>query len=143
MFLVATTLAMVGCGGGDEPDGGGALAGTYFGDVALEHHDQLSSIFATAELVVGPGGDLAGSSLTTTAPSATVGEKGAISGSIAQTGAATAEANITITLPTLGTFTGKGAITYDAAGRSLAALLPARDGTGAVIGSLLFSLKKE
>jgi hypothetical protein len=140
--LIAGGLAA--CGGDDDGGGddGGSIAGTYFGDLAIQHNVQGQSVFAATELVVAGDGDLAGSQLTTKSPTATIGEAGTITGSLEVSGAATADADLTITFPTLGTFTVSGTATWSEATGQVAATLPTRQ-DGSVIGMTTFALTQE
>lgn len=145
MAIVATAA----CGGDDDddsaPNGGAAapLAGQYFGDVTIKHDEAAKSVFASAELRVAASNDVVGSTLSTKSPTATVGEVGALTGTIVPSSAATAEADLSVALPTLGTFTMKGVLSYGAATRQLAGMLIARDAQGAPIGSALVAVQQE
>lgn len=148
IWALAALVTTAACGDDDDdgaPGGGAAasIAGQYFGDVTIKHDDPAKSVFASAELRVSASNDVAGSSLATKAPTTTVGEVGALTGTVVPSSAATAEADLSVALPTVGTFRLKGVLNYGATTRQLAGMLTARDGQGAPIGSALVAVQQE
>jgi hypothetical protein len=138
--LLAGAVGLTGCGGEDEDEP--VFEGTYFGDLVIMHDDISMSVVASTELVVGDGGSLAGSSLTTKSPTATVGEEGTITGTMVFQSGAQVDASMTITFPTLGTFTASGTASWSQATDQIGASLPTRQ-DGVVIGTTTFSLSQE
>lgn len=129
------------CGGVDA-DTAAVLAGPYNGEIVLRHQDPLKAIFAATSVVVAAGGSLAGGTLTTTAPTPVIGEVGAVSGSVVSSGGIDAEATMTLAFPTLGTFTAEGVLVYAATTRELAGVLTARGSSGAVVGTVLVTMRR-
>jgi len=131
-------LGPAACGAGSP-----SISGRYFGDVNIRPDDASKSIFASADLVIGGGGDVAGSKLTTKAPTSVVGEVASVTGSVVATGEASADAELTIVFPTLGTYSAKGGMSYGGPSQVLAGVLSARDATGALVGQTILSLQQE
>jgi hypothetical protein len=144
LLLAGLLAGLVSCGGDDDDGGGGsAIAGTYFGTFALMHNDDTKAIVASVELRVAESGDVAGSTFTTQAPTSVVGEVGALTGTLDLRDQLAIDADLTLTFPTLGTYTMKGALNYAEPTRAIAGLISnTRDSTNQVIGTASLSVMK-
>jgi hypothetical protein len=107
-------------------------AGTYVGDLVVQHDDPAKSVFTTATLTIASGGAITGSA-TTKQPTAKIGESGTVTGTL--TGGDPVDVAIVMTYPTMGTFRAHGAVVYAASTRQLAiSSLTTDDGTPKVVG---------
>lgn len=120
--------------------GGPSIAGTYHGELAIDHDVPERSVFTSATLVLDEDGGLAGSMLTSKSPSVPVGEMTSVTGSIVMTSASFGDAELVMAFPTFGAFTASGTITYADATHVLSGRLLARDDSGTIIGNALISV---
>lgn len=136
---VALVAALSSCGDARSP-----LAGTWVSTAsAIMHTDTARAVFATAELTIGPMGEISGS-FRTISPTSVVGETGAASGTISLNTASSATVNMTIAFSTLGTFRVNGPAIYAAATSNLGiSSATTRDSTNAVIGSMSATFQRQ
>jgi hypothetical protein len=138
-----TTVVLAGalnsCGDARSP-----LAGTWVSTAsAIMHTDTARAVFATAELTIGPMGEISGS-FRTISPTSVVGETGAASGTIALNTASTGTVNMTVAFSTLGTFRVNGPVVYAAATSNLAiSSATTRDSANAVVGSMSATFQRQ
>ena len=81
--------------------------------------------------------------ITTRAPTATVGEVGSVSGTLSAMDVASCQADLVPELPTLGTFTPAGSLSFAESSGQPGGQLSARDEQGALAGSTPISVRQE
>jgi len=134
-------LALAGCTSA-EPAGAGVVAGDYNGMLAVQHRDQLRSIFGSLHLRIGGDGELIQSELVTTSPTSVIGERGPATGMVIARDSVANDADLTLAFPTLGTYHLTGTLLYADTTRALSGMLTTRDDSGAVIGTTLIAVMK-
>ncbi len=136
---LALAAALNSCGDVRSP-----LAGTWVSTAsAIMHTDTARAVFATAEITIGPMGEISGS-FRTISPTSVVGETGAASGTIVLNAASTGTVNMTVAFSTLGTFRVSGPVVYAAATSNLAiSSATTRDSANAVVCSMSATLQRQ
>jgi hypothetical protein len=117
-------------------------AGAYVGDVSVQTDVPENAIFGSVEMEIAGDGTVSGT-ITTKAPTATVGEVGIVSGTIALAEVSSYDSELVVELPTLGTFTASGSLSYGDSSGQLAGQLSARDEQGVLVGSTIVSVHQE
>lgn len=129
------------CGDGSTDDSTAAIAGTYFGEIAVRHPDPARAVFASVTFSVESG--LVTGTAMTTSPTTIIGDPGELAGAIAGSSSIDHEVDLDLDFAMVGSYTLSGTLLYADVTRSLSGMLVTRDATGAVIGQSSLTAQRE
>jgi len=137
-FLLSLAL-LTACSSNDP---GAPIAGTYLGQLAVQHTDPSHAVFATLDLRIDDDGNVAGSRATTKSPTDPIGEIGTLTGTMNAIDDLSVETAWQLDFPTVGRFTLSGTLIYSGTTRGLAGNLSTRDAALAYVGNTAVTVQQ-